>query len=52
MLRLVLGTRLPEHEGASAGPHEAWHEEEICLMEANIDEYGRGNGGSFPGVGP
>ena len=38
MLRLVLGTRLPEHEGASAGPHEAWHEEEICLMEANIDD--------------
>ncbi len=38
MLRLVLGQRLPEHEEASPGPNEAWHEEEICLLEANIDD--------------
>jgi len=38
MLRLVLGQRLSEHEGALPGPNEAWHEEEICLLEANIDD--------------
>ena len=37
MLRLVLGRRLSGSEGASSGPDEAWHEEEISLLEANID---------------
>ena len=38
MLRLVLGQRLPDSEGTSPGPNEAWHEEQICLLEANIDD--------------
>ena len=38
MLRLGLGQRLPDSEETSLGPNEAWHEEKICLLEANIDD--------------
>ena len=38
MLRLLLGERLsPDHSG-DAHPDEAWREEEVSLLEANIDD--------------
>ena len=40
MLRLLLGERLPLEtpEVALLGQSEAWQEEEVCLLEANIDD--------------
>ena len=38
MLRLLLGRRLAEQEGASSRSDEGRHEEEISLLEATIDD--------------